>query len=176
MTANIAFVYKQGNTVVDAVPLNAVITTSSTLAVRWATQGVNSYVWSGDAVQISGATVGGIIRTGFAGTAADWMEASNESPMFIGNINESWLQYVDNGCPGDFAQATVTLIAPPTADVALMAVDMPSGCDLGMEDVKVRVRNYGTQPVTGLVLNYNAGGATVSEPFVGALAAGGDTV
>ena len=176
VTANIGLVYKHGNKVVDAVPFNSVITTTSTQAVKWSTQNVPAAVWSGDAVMISAATVGGVIRTGFSGTATDWVEATTASPMFLDTINQEWIRYADNGCPGDFAQATVSMIAPPTADVSLSPMELAEGCDLGMEEVKVRVRNYGTQPVNSLTLNYSAGGATVTETLTSPLAAGGDTV
>lgn len=171
ITANIAFVYKEGGTVVDAVPLNGVATAS-----QWTSLNTPSYIWQGAAVQITSATSGGIIRTAFNGNASDWVEATAQNPMFLDTNSADWIRYTDNGCPGDFAQVTITMIAPPSADVSLSAIDLPSGCALGMEDVSVRVRNYGTQAVTGLVLNYNAGGTTVTENFVGSLPPSGDTI
>lgn len=176
LMANLGLLYKEGNNVVDAVALNGVISTSTSLSVRWANQNVPAYVWSGDAKQISNDTVGGIYRVAFNGNASDWVEATVASPMFIDRIDNSWIRYAENGCQGDLAQAVVTLQAPPTADIALFSRPLAEGCNLGMEDVSVYVRNYGTQPVSNLVLNYNAGGSTVSETLTTPVAAAGDTV
>ena len=176
ITSGIAVLYKEGTAVVDAVPLNDVITHTSTQSVKWSNQNVPSYVWDGAAVQIASATVGGIYRVGFNGTASDWVQASSTNRMFVDSTNVGWYRYTDNGCQGDFATAVVTLQAPPVADIALTALPLPSGCNLGLEDVSVYARNYGIQPVQNLTINYSAGGATVSEILTQPLAAGGDTV
>lgn len=172
ISANIGLVYTQNGSVIDAVPLNGVIASGS----PWNTANPPSYVWSGSAVQIASATVGGIYRVAFNGNASDWMQASATNPMFLDSTDMQWIRYVDNGCPGDFGTAVVTLQAPPAADIALTSRPLASGCNLGMEDVSVYVRNYGTQPVQGLTLNYNAGGATITETLTAPVAAGGDTV
>lgn len=176
LRANLGLLYMEGSSVVDAVALNGVITTTTSLGVRWNNQNIANYVWSGDAIQISNDSVGGIYRVAFNGNASDWTEATVASPMFIDRIDNSWIRYAENGCQGDFAQAVVTLQAPPTADIALFSRPLAEGCDLGLEDVTVYVRNYGTQPVSNLVLNYNAGATTVSETLTAPIAAGGDTV
>ena len=176
LMANLGLIYKEGSTVVDAVALNGVITVSSSQSVKWSNQNVPAYVWSGDAKQITNDTVGGIYRVAFNGNASDWTEATVESPMFIDRINNDWIRYYDNGCQGDFAQANLTMLAPPTAEIALTSRPLAAGCNLGMEDVSVYVRNYGVQPVSGLTLNYNAGGTTVTETLTAPIAAGGDTV
>ena len=167
--SNIAFIYRSGGVVEDAVPFNAVITTNSASAVRWATQNVPDYVWSGAAVQFVN-NVAGVIRTGFSGTANDWVRSSADNPMFLGTTDPSWVRYVDAGCEGDVATMTVELLSLPAADIELSRLALPeSGCGLGQEDVTVRLRNYGTAAIDSLWLNYCAGGDTVTELVPGGL-------
>ena len=172
--ANIAFIYRRGGVVEDAVAFNAVTTTNSTQAVRWATQNVPSYVWNGNGIQIPDNTVGGIYRVAFNGDTADWVLASDSLPMFINRTKSEWVRYTDNGCDGDYATATVTMIAPPVADIELAPIELPQGCNLGSVPITVNVRNFGTAAVANLTLNYSAGGAVVSETVTGGIAARGN--
>ncbi len=167
ISSNVGIYYTKAGTIADAVALNG--------NSPWNNNTPPTYVWSGAPVTPS-ATAGGIYRVSFHGNAADWMQATAAHPMFIDSTDMQWMRYVDNGCPGDFGAAVVTLQAPPTADIALSPRPLPEGCNLGMEDVSVYVRNYGTQPVQNLTLKYNAGGATVTETLTAPVAAGGDTI
>ncbi len=167
--ANIGFVYRRGGVVEDAIPLNDVITASSTQAVKWSTQNVPNYVWTGSGVTVPTNTTGGFYRSAFNGNSTDWTVATNDNPLFLDRNNPSWIRYVDNGCPGSFATAYVTIIAPPTADIELSNLQLPEGCGLGVENVTVDVVNYGSQAINSLTLNYSAGGATVSEDIPGGI-------
>ena len=94
--------------------------------------------------------------------------------MFLGSNDTSWIRYTDNGCEGYAAAYNVTMIAPPAADIDLLAPVLPSSsCGMGMEQVSVTVRNYGIGSVSGLVLSYTAGSDTVTEAVPGTLAANG---
>ena len=160
-------IFKQGTTVIDAVAINGITTNSS-----WSTPG---YVWSGNGVSITSASVGGIIRTAFNGQASDWRQATAAAPMFLDSVAPAWIRFVANGCLGDISPVYVTMQAPPTADIELTPVPLSSGCGLGMEDVSVHLHNYGTQAINGLTLNYTAGGSTYSETLSAPLASGGDS-
>lgn len=160
----IAFLYKHNNAIEDAVVLGAVTN-----------HGAPSYIWTGAGVDLSNyPTTAGIVRVNFVGNVNDWRIATDASPMMLNTVDQDWIRYTDNGCDGAFATANVSLIAPPAADIEVGVPQLPtSGCGLGMENVTVTVRNYGAQPVTGLVMNYNAGGDTVTETVSEALASGG---
>lgn len=161
---NIAFLYRRGGSVEDAVVLNTV-----------SNHGAPSYVWQGAGKNMSTSnTSAGLVRTAFIGNANDWRIATAASPMMLNSVDPAWIKYTDNGCEGHFATASVTISAPPTADIALGTPVIPSGtCGMGMENVTVTVHNYGSQPVSGLVLNYNAGGTTVTETVPTTLSANG---
>ena len=178
ITSNVGFVYRHNGVVVDAVAFNDIIDVASTQSVTWASQGVPDYVWSGNGVQVSSEQTGGIVRTAFNGNAADWRLASSGMPMFLNTIDSSWIIYEDNGCVGEMATVTLTITNPPTADVDVALFgEMPSGCMLGEEDVRVRVRNYGSNAIEELELNYTLGGAdTVRETLTTTLSAHSDTV
>ena len=169
--ANLGLVYAHNGVVVDAVAFNSVTT-----ANVWTQQHVPSYVWTGSGVLNASSTVGGYVRTGFNGNASDWRIALNSSRMFIDTIDNSWIRYIDNGCPTGFAEAHLVMLAPPSVDLELSPLPLSSGCGLGMEPVSVLVNNYGMQPATNITLNYTAGGAVVSETLTTPLAAGGDTI
>lgn len=168
--SNVAFVYLRNGVVEDAVPFNAVITTSTNYPVKWSTLGVPDYVWSGDAIAFEN-NVAGVVRTNFNGNADDWVLSSETSPMNLGVTNGAWIRYFDTGCEGDVATITVNILEPPLADLELADLVLPNdGCGLGLEDVSVSVRNYGISS-TALELNYCAGGDTVSEMVPGGIGA-----
>lgn len=173
--SKVAFVYRRGGVIEDVLALNSVTTDASSLPVTWANINVPSYVWTGAGVNLTTSnTTAGVIRTGFLGNNTDWTIASSTNPMFLNTINPSWIRYTDNGCEGGLAQATVSMIAPPSVDLDITTPVLPDpACGLGLEDVTVTVRNYGIQPVSGVVLNYNAGGSTVTENVPGTIAANG---
>lgn len=162
--SQVALLYKRNGAIEDAVVLGTV-----------SNHGAPSYIWTGAGVNMSGYnTSAGIVRVNFVGNANDWRIATNDNPMMLNRIDNGWIRYTDNGCDGLFATANVTLLAPPVADIEVSAPQLPaSSCGLGTENVTVRVRNYGIQPVTGLVMNYNAGGATVTEVVPDTLAGNG---
>lgn len=162
--SNIAFLYKHNGSIEDAVVLGTV-----------ANHGAPSYVWTGTGVNMTGYnTSAGIVRVALVGNVNDWRIATNENPMMLNSNDPEWIWYTDNGCDGEFAVANVQMIAPPSVDVDVSNVQLPaSSCGLGLENVTVTIRNYGIQPVTGLVMNYNAGGATVTETVPGTLPANG---
>ena len=162
--SKVAFVYRRGGVIEDAVALNG-IGDASTQAITWANIGVPTYVWNGTGVNLSSSnTAAGIIRTAFNGNAADWQIASASNPMSINTIRPTWIRYSDNGCEGYFASYKVKMIAPPAADIDISTPILPaSACGLGNENISVTVHNYGINPVSGLVLNYSDGSSTVTE-------------
>lgn len=174
--AKVAFVYRHGGIIEDAVAMNAIgDNPSGSPTVTWANSGVPSYVWSGAGVNVSSNTTAGIIRTGFNGNAMDWTVASNANPMFLNTIDQSWIRYTDNGCEGYFARYKVKLLAPPSVDIDLSVPTLPeSTCGMESGTVAVAVHNYGVQSVDSLVLNYTTGGSdTVSETYHQTIAANG---
>lgn len=164
--AKVAFVYRHGGKIVDAVAMNNINDTpASGQTVTWANSNVPNYVWSGSGVNIpTGSTTAGLIRTGFGNNASSWTLATNANPMFLNTINDEWILFTDNGCEGYFAKYKVKLEAPPTVDVALSAPALPaSSCGMGMENITVQINNYGIQAINSLTLHYCAGGDTVTE-------------
>lgn len=154
-SSNIAFLYKHQGVLEDAVVMNAV-----------PSHGAPSYIWMGSSgVNVSSsASTAGLVRTAFNGQVSDWRVATNSNRMFLNTIDPGWIRYEDNGCEGYFASYKVKMIAPPAADISLNVPVLPeSRCGMGMESISVLVRNYGVQPVNGVVLNYCAGGDTVRE-------------
>lgn len=172
----IAFVYKHNGVIEDAIPLNGVITTTSSQSVKWSTLGVPSYVWSGSAFTIPNNTTAGVIRTSFNGNVGDWEPATSADPMFVGSTDPDWIMYEDNGCEGDMGHVTVAILAPPTVDIDVTAPVFPEGgCGLGNEEVTVTVSNFGGDTVSNVVLNYCAGGDTITETIVGDILSRTDT-
>lgn len=157
--AKVGFLYRRGGVLEDAVALNGV--TSETV---WTNLNVPSYIWSGAGVTITPSTSAGIVRSNFVGNATDWYVATSSNPMFLNTIDPDWIRYIDNGCEGQYAEATILLIAPPSVDLSVSQPILPeSACGMGMEDVSVTVHNFGINPVDSIVLNYTAGTDTVTE-------------
>lgn len=171
-----AFIYKHAGVVEDAVAMNSVITTATTKPGNWTQQNVPSWVWTGT-VGVNTSTsnrTAGIVRTEIKGTPNDWRIATANDPMMLDATDLSWIEYVDNGCDGLFATAKVSLRSAPLADISLDVPQLPaSTCGMGMEEVSVRVHNFGIDTVSGLVLNYCAGGDTVTETVPTTLMANG---
>lgn len=174
ITENLALIYRHNGKAEDAVALNGIISESSSLTPTWATQGVPSYVWSGDAIEISGSTVGGLIRQSFTGTSADWLEATSVVTLNLENTEPSWLRYVDNGCPGGVNPVQIFIGNPPAADVEVTALPLAEGCGLGDEPVSVAIHNYGNMTVDSIVLNYAIGTDTITDTMFSQVAANGD--
>lgn len=174
--SKIAFVYRRGGVIEDAVALNDIASTpSGNPTVTWANIGVPSYVWNGTGVNMASSnSSAGIFRNAFNGNASDWQVASSANPMFLGSIKPTWIFFEENGCDGYFASYKVKMLAPPVADIDVATPVLPaSECGQGEENVSVRVRNYGIGPVTGLVLNCSDGNDTVTEAVGQTLAANG---
>lgn len=167
---NLAIIYRHNGVTEDAVAMN-----NQTAAATWTNQHVPSYVWTGGGKSVTASTTGGLVRTAFNGSAADWRLASNNDRMFIDRIDSKWLRYVDNGCPTDMAEAHLLMLNQPSVDVAVQALPLPSGCGLGDEAVTVVVSNYGLQPAVNLTLNYAIGDSVVSETLTTPIPGGGDT-
>ncbi len=176
---NYAFVYKRNGVVEDAVALNGVTTANPTKPNSWASQNVPSYVWNGAGISITNANknTAGLVRTGFSDTtttAQNWRIATANNPMMLNATDESWIRYTDNGCVGDMATATVTIMSPPLADISVGAPVLPSAsCGMGMENVTVTLRNYGVQRAGGLVLHYSSGTNIVTETVTDSINANG---
>ncbi|MBP3763113.1 MAG: T9SS type A sorting domain-containing protein [Bacteroidales bacterium] len=174
--ANLAFVLKRNGSIEDVVALNTAPTATypTNQTVTWSSMNIPSYIWSGAGVNIGYNVSAGIVRTAFNGNASDWRIATAGSPMFIASTDTSWIRYEDNSCDGGFGKISVVLRNPPMADLAVDVPVLPeSGCGLGDEDITVTVHNYGISPVSSLVLNYCAGGDTVSETISSGIPANG---
>lgn len=176
----IAFVYRHGGVIEDAVAMNDInATPGQNMTVTWANANVPSWVWSGSGVNVSGSsTTAGLVRTSLMhGNMQDWIVASNTSgnKMFLGTTDAKWIRFTDNGCEGYLAKFKVKMEEPPAVDIDMGTPVLPSDvCGLGMENVAVTVRNYGIQPVNGLTLSYTTGGVdTVTETVNQTIAAGG---
>ena len=173
---NIAFVYKTGGRVEDAVPFNAVITATTNYPVKWSTLGVPSYVWNGGAIPFENG-IAGVYRTAFNGDSTDWVYSTNDNPMFLGSTNSEWVRYIDRGCEGELATMTVAILNPPAVELAVGEPVLPDGgCGLGDENVTVTVHNYGTNNVDSFQLNYSTGGTSVVTETVTVGVASNDSV
>ena len=173
---NIAFVYKRNGVVEDALPLNDVITASSSQAVQWSTLGVPNYVWSGNGLTFQNNTAG-VIRTGFSGGVGDWELSSSTMPMFIAATDPDWVMYTDNGCEPEMAHVRVAVREAPSVDIRVAAPAVPeSDCGLGLEEVTVMVSNYGIDTANGVVLHYSTGMDTVTDTLTGVILPHSDTL
>jgi len=167
---HLGIVYKHNGGVEDAVALNSVQTAPST---TW--PDVPEYIWGGSGLPFSAVNSGGIVRTAFQGGSSDWRIATNDNRMFIGTTDATWQRYTDNGCPTEFSTVHLTMQNAPSVDIELTPTELPSGCALGQENVKVFVANFGVQPANNLVLKYTAGGAVVTETLTRPVIPGVDT-
>ena len=175
---NFGIVYRSGG-VKDAVAFNDVTTAEispTNHTIPWNTYNVPSYVWSGTGLPLANELYCGVVRRAFNGDASDWLYATEEAPMHLNSTDPMWLRYTSNNCEGDVGTVSVTIQAPPAADIELASIPLPQGCFLGDETVSVHVSNFGAAPVNNLQLNYSARGNTVTETLATPLAAGGDTV
>lgn len=168
---NLAIIYRHNGATEDAIAMN-----NETTAAAWTNQNVPSYVWTGGGISVTSSATGGLVRTAFNGTAADWRLATSASPVFIGGIDNKWIRYVDNGCPTGMAEAHLLMLNQPSVDVAVQVMPLPSGCSLGNEPVTVAVSNFGLQPAVNLTLNYAVGSTVVSETLTAPIPGGGDTM
>ena len=173
--SNVAIVYRHAGVIEDAVAMNNITATASgNPAITWASAAVPSYVWTGTGVSVPSNTTAGLVRTGFNGGAADWRLATAADPMFIASNRPEWIRYVDNGCEGNFGIFKVKILAPPLADIDVSAPMLPDmSCGLSMEPVSVRVRNYGIDSVSNVVLNYTDGIDTVTDTIAGPIGPNG---
>ena len=194
-TTDFGLVYRD-NGVKDAVAFNNVTTVNSTAAVRWNNLNIPSYVWSGGGVQIQPLVVvdttviddstfventtttvyAGVVRVGFNGDATDWRLATEEQPMFLGSRDPMWIRYSSNNCEGAVGVVSIRMIAPPSADIELEPMPLPSGCGLGNEPISVRAYNFGINDANNVQLNYSVAGTTVSETLTAPIMAQSDTV
>ena len=168
---NLAIIYRHNGATEDAIAMN-----NETTAAAWTNQNVPSYVWTGGGISVTSSATGGLVRTAFNGTAADWRLATSASPVFIGEIDNKWIRYADNGCPTGMAEAHLLMLNQPSVDVAVQVMPLPSGCSLGNEPVTVAVSNFGLQPAVNLTLNYAVGSTVVSETLTAPIPGGGDTM
>ena len=168
-TTSFAVVYRSGG-VQDAVVFNG-----GTASTAWTNLNVPSYVWSGNGLPLANETFAGVVRRSFNGNSGDWLYSMVDNPMNLTATDPSWLRYTANNCEGDVGVATVHILQPPAADIELEPVALANGCNLGNEEVKVKVHNFGTQAVNNLQLHYTARGVTVNETLTSPIAASADT-
>lgn len=174
-TDNFALVYYQNGQIVDAVAVNDMVAPTGKSATKWDDLNVPSYVWDGDAVGFS-STSAGLVRTGYSGTADDWVLSNDQHPLTFGTVNEDMLRYVDHGCVGDFAVVRIGVIAPPTAELVVGVPMLPEGgCNMGEEEISVNIHNYGSEDVENVEVHYSTGTDVVSETIAGSIASFGDT-
>ncbi len=176
ITTDMGFIYRNG-TVIDAVALNNVVSAASSQSVKWSTQHVPSYVWSGtQGVSTgTGSTAGGFVRVAFNGNSSDWTVSNDNMPVNLNYVNPDWIRYSNNGCEGGAALVNVTISNKPTSDIDIEAYPLASGCGLGVEPLTVRIHNYGDSAVAALQLNYTLGGDTVSETLSSPVVSYADT-
>lgn len=162
----------------DAVAFNGITTDN-----RWTNLHVPSYVWSGPGVALSdsvtsrGYLFAGYDRHAFNGNAGDWVSVTEGWPMHLSTNRPSWIRYSPNHCEGAVGVITVTMSNPPSVDMVLTPMPMPTGCGLAAEPLSVRLFNNGINSATGVQLNYQvAGGSVVSETLTQPIPAHGDSV
>ncbi|MBR1784911.1 MAG: hypothetical protein IJ760_05680 [Bacteroidales bacterium] len=175
-SSNIGLVYISNNAIVDALAVNSVVTANSTQTVKWTSLGVPSYVWSGSGVSMKNNTAG-MIRVAFNGNADDWELSSEDFPMHLGQADEDWIMYQDMGCEGDVAKVKINAVGVPLVDLSVDELILPEGgCDMGDEEITIRVTNYGVNTVNGMTVNYMAGSQVVSENIDADLPTNADTL
>lgn len=169
-TTDFSVVYRSGG-VKDAVAFN-----NGTTLSAWTNLHVPSYVWSGNGLPLANEIYAGVVRQSYNGNSGDWLYSNVDHPMNLATIDPSLLRYTANNCEGEVGVVTVNILQPPAADIELEPIAMAEGCNLGNEDVKVRVHNFGVQAVNNLQLHYTARGVTVNETLTSPVAAQSDTV
>lgn len=177
-TANFGVIYHDGHGVADAVAFNGVISTASTRAISWGNEHIPAAIWQGNAIDLakngntSNTTTAGARRISWptnsasaspTATASLWQVATAEHLMHIGETEENLIRYFDNGCEGAMAAVNIQVSNVPNIDLAVDEPVVDTGCNLtNAEPVSVLVHNYGSSPVSSVVVKYSLnGGATV---------------
>ena len=165
----------QGNASTGAIPCSVQIFAGDVIGVLGTrdASGVNSYAASGSTV-INGFTVA-IDRLGMqynlATTAPQelWQEAGGS----ISRVELIYQAGTAGGCESARIPDTVFVTGVPACDVSAEAIITPnSALELtNAELVKIRVKNYGTNPATNIPVHYVINGGTpVSEIIAGPIA------
>lgn len=160
---NFAVIYRDKHGIADAVPFNSVITSSSSNAVKWSTQGVPNAVWYGAAVQMGTSACAGARRiswpasaTSLSQSAQQWQVASNANPMHIGETETQLIRYYDNGCEGARGPVYINVPNVPVTDLAVDVPVVDTGCNLTTaEPVTVTIHNYGSATSGAVTVKYS---------------------
>lgn len=170
-SSKVAFVYIRKGVIEDAVVFEPTTTTST----QWTSLSVPSYIWSGSGMSFPTNTAG-VYRSSFNGGVGDWEFSTAATPMFLGATDEDWIMYEDFGCEGDFAHVEVALRTLPVVDVSVSEPILPEGgCSMAVEPIIVNVANYGADTAVNVVMNYCAGGDTITDTIMGIIPPFGDT-
>lgn len=125
--------------------------------------GVTSADWSGD-IPSSSAGVSRVISDN--NVASDWIVATASIPQTIGAMNPGLSSSGGNGCISNRVPDTVFVGGVPPYDVSVVSILEPV-TDFNLtnsEQVKIKIKNYGTLPVSNFPVSYVIGtGAPVTD-------------
>ncbi len=145
--------------ILDAVATNGYLFSSGT-------SGVTPADWTGAIPSSSGRA--GVIRTiSDNNNASDWVISANGGPLqTIGTINPGLGSAGGNGCASTRVPDTVFVGGVPPYDVSVVTILEPV-TDFNLtnsETVKIKIKNYGIQPVSNFPVSYVIGaGVTVTD-------------
>lgn len=118
--------------------------------------GVTSSDWSGN-IPVSSASAGIIRIYSDKNNASDWVVAENGGPVqTIGTLNPGLVAVGGNNCIGARVPDTVFVGGVPPYDVSVVSIIEPVS-DFNLthsETVKIKIKNYGTQPVFTIPVSY----------------------
>ncbi|MFC1731203.1 T9SS type A sorting domain-containing protein [candidate division KSB1 bacterium] len=150
---------KSGN-IVDAVATNGASFPSST--------GVTAADWLGSTSSSSGRA--GITRVlSDNDVASDWVVAGTSiSNQTVGSLNPQLISFLlgGQGCVSNRVPFVVQTTLPPEDDAGVIAITNPVGSALALTPVPVEIviRNYGSDTLTSVLINYSVNGI-MKQPF-----------
>ncbi|MBR5784135.1 MAG: hypothetical protein IKY43_03090, partial [Bacteroidales bacterium] len=149
---NVGIIYKDNNTIKDAVVLNQLPNT-------WATYNVPSTIWTGTNVLTPGSS--GIRRINInSNSSSGWVVCdANPHTMTLGSVESNLVNYRDNGCLGYRTPVQITIQNIPALNLAVTNVELSNeGCGLYDESISLQLSNLGIGTVNNPVVQYSVDG------------------
>lgn len=139
------------------------------------TSGVTIADWSGN-IPSSSAGVSRVVSDN--NLASDWIVATTTDPQTIGAVNPGLSTAGGNGCASNRVPDTVFVGGVPPYDVSVVTIIEPvTDFNLtGSETVKIKVKNYGINPVSYFPVSYVIGAGTPVTDTIYANLNQGDTI
>lgn len=163
------YIKDPGGIIVDAVATNGYQFTAAS--------GVTTADWSGNIASSSGfAGVSRVISDN--NLASDWIISSTSEPQTIGALNPGLSSGGGNGCSSIRVPDTVFVGGVPPYDVCVAEILEPvTDFNLtGSENVRIEIRNYGTQSIQNFPVTYTYNGSMPVTDTIYTLMQPGDTI